>query len=283
MSIIQGTHFEQRHQTLQSLHDVVAIAKHVAKAIRSNFPIEDKPWSRGAIFSKLEEGQRYVNQVVNALVGFDKALFRPKKEDHLQSPWKKLYEALPAEGRRSYKVHRREYRCGGLASFHLLGNAVNSQPTCDAVMTLMGAHEKILEHYHLTERVTDFGSNKTCEWDWPNVPPISQELLEELDKSASDLEHQVAQEERYAEMAAEARRASGRKQAKKNQAPLANAKRDEWVARQRAKKEPPPWDEIYDEGSRQAAKRGWDMPGSPKALEEAHRRYLKRKRTATNK
>ena len=61
---------------------------------------------------------------------------------------------------------------------------------------------------------------------------------------------------------------------------LRNAARDAWVARQRAKKDPLSWEEIYDEGVRLAAKRGWDMPGSAKALEEAYRRHLQRQRPA---
>jgi hypothetical protein len=60
-----------------------------------------------------------------------------------------------------------------------------------------------------------------------------------------------------------------------------NESRDKWVARQRARKEPPSWEEIYDQAVELAPKRGWSMPGSPKALAEAHYRYLKRQRTAT--
>jgi hypothetical protein len=62
-----------------------------------------------------------------------------------------------------------------------------------------------------------------------------------------------------------------------------NAERDAWVARQRNRKTPPPWDEIYDEGVRLSARRGWDMPGTWKSLEEAHRRYLKRLRETAAK
>jgi hypothetical protein len=72
----------------------------------------------------------------------------------------------------------------------------------------------------------------------------------------------------------------GSKQACKRPAQPRNAARDAWVERQRAKKTPLTWAEIYDEGVRLAAKRGWDMPGSPKALEEAHRRYLRQQRPA---
>jgi hypothetical protein len=56
---------------------------------------------------------------------------------------------------------------------------------------------------------------------------------------------------------------------------LKNAARDAWVAKQREKKPPTPWDEIYDEGVRLAAKKGWDMPGSAKALSEAFYRRIK--------
>jgi hypothetical protein len=73
---------------------------------------------------------------------------------------------------------------------------------------------------------------------------------------------------------------TGRQRTLKKSTPLRNANRDAWVARQRAKKQPPSWEEIYDEGVRLAAKRGWDMPGSAKALAEAHRRYLQRQRAA---
>jgi hypothetical protein len=73
----------------------------------------------------------------------------------------------------------------------------------------------------------------------------------------------------------------GRRVAQRRCPPLVNARRDAWVARQRAKKEPPSWEEIYDEGVRLSETRGWNMPGSPKALEEAHRRYLKRQRTTS--
>jgi hypothetical protein len=59
---------------------------------------------------------------------------------------------------------------------------------------------------------------------------------------------------------------------------LKNDKRDAWVARQREKNPPVPWEEIYDEASRLMAKRGWDLPGNWRGLEEAHRRYLKRQR-----
>jgi hypothetical protein len=61
---------------------------------------------------------------------------------------------------------------------------------------------------------------------------------------------------------------------------MPNAKRDAWVARQRAKREPPSWQALYDEGVRLAETRGWQMPGSPKALEEAYRRHLARQRKA---
>jgi hypothetical protein len=75
----------------------------------------------------------------------------------------------------------------------------------------------------------------------------------------------------------------GRKQALKTPAPLPNAARDTWVAKQRAKKNPPSWKEIYDEGLSLSSRRGWDMPGSPKALEEANRRYNRRQRLAAKK
>ena len=59
--------------------------------------------------------------------------------------------------------------------------------------------------------------------------------------------------------------------------PCRNEERDRWVAGQRKLKNPPSWEQIFDEGCRLSAKRGWDMPGSWKSLEEAHRKYLKRK------
>jgi hypothetical protein len=62
--------------------------------------------------------------------------------------------------------------------------------------------------------------------------------------------------------------------------PLRNAARDAWVSKQRSKKNPLSWEEIYDDAVRLAVKRGWDMPATPKALEEAHRHYLKRQRKA---
>jgi hypothetical protein len=68
-------------------------------------------------------------------------------------------------------------------------------------------------------------------------------------------------------------------QTPKTPAKLPNAKRDSWVARQRAKKSPPSWEQIYDEGVRLAPNRGWNMPGSSKALQEAYRRHLRRQRT----
>jgi hypothetical protein len=61
-----------------------------------------------------------------------------------------------------------------------------------------------------------------------------------------------------------------------------NAERDAWVARQRNKKTPTPWKEIYDDLMRIAAKRGWDVPSSAKALEEANRRRSKRLRESTS-
>jgi hypothetical protein len=70
------------------------------------------------------------------------------------------------------------------------------------------------------------------------------------------------------------------RQTHRRRPPLRNAQRDAWVARQRAKRMPAPWQEIYDEGLRLATEKRWRMPGSPKALEEAHRRYLKRQRQA---
>jgi hypothetical protein len=70
----------------------------------------------------------------------------------------------------------------------------------------------------------------------------------------------------------------GRQRISKKSASLRNEDRDAWVARQRAKKKPRPWEEIYDEGVERAQKKGWDMPGSAKALAEAHRRYLERQR-----
>jgi hypothetical protein len=81
-------------------------------------------------------------------------------------------------------------------------------------------------------------------------------------------------------LAAEAAR-SGSSPAKRKAA-CRNAARDAWIARMRARKTPLPWDEVYDEGVRLAAQRGWDMPSNVRALEEAHRRYLKRQRKAAH-
>jgi hypothetical protein len=59
---------------------------------------------------------------------------------------------------------------------------------------------------------------------------------------------------------------------------LRNARRDAWVAKKRSMKNPQSWQEIYDEGVTLAPRRRWEMPGSPKALQEAYRRYLSRQR-----
>jgi hypothetical protein len=59
---------------------------------------------------------------------------------------------------------------------------------------------------------------------------------------------------------------------------LKNGDRDEWVARQRAKKPPVPWEEIYDDATRLAPKRKWLLPRSWQGLEQALRRHLKRQR-----
>lgn len=56
-----------------------------------------------------------------------------------------------------------------------------------------------------------------------------------------------------------------------------NADRDKWVARQRERKNPVPWDEIYDDVVRMAARRGWDYPGSSKALSQALYRNKKKR------
>jgi|GEM_PF-6093893 len=57
-----------------------------------------------------------------------------------------------------------------------------------------------------------------------------------------------------------------------------NEERDAWVAKQRAKKTPLSWAEIFDDGLRMSARRGWDMPGSPDSLSEAYRKYMSRQR-----
>jgi len=57
-----------------------------------------------------------------------------------------------------------------------------------------------------------------------------------------------------------------------------NEARDAWVAKQRARKTPLSWAEIFDDGVRLAARRGWDMPGSPDSLSEAYRKRLNRQR-----
>jgi hypothetical protein len=58
-----------------------------------------------------------------------------------------------------------------------------------------------------------------------------------------------------------------------------NESRDAQVARWREQKTPKPWDEILDEVTRLSPKRGWDVPSSGvKALEQAYRRYQKRRR-----
>jgi hypothetical protein len=69
-------------------------------------------------------------------------------------------------------------------------------------------------------------------------------------------------------------------QTQRRRPPRKNADRDAWVARQRGKKKPPPWDEIYDDATRLAAKKGWDMPKSAKALAEAYYRCEKQQRNA---
>jgi hypothetical protein len=72
---------------------------------------------------------------------------------------------------------------------------------------------------------------------------------------------------------------AGGLRARKKPSRLPNAKRDAWVAQQRKKNPPPSWEMIYDEAVRLAETRCWTMPRTPKGLEEAYRRYLKRERT----
>jgi hypothetical protein len=64
----------------------------------------------------------------------------------------------------------------------------------------------------------------------------------------------------------------------KQSGPLRNEKRDAWVARQRDKKPPLSWKEIYRLGFQLATKRRWSMPSSAKALQEAYRKHLARQR-----
>jgi hypothetical protein len=59
---------------------------------------------------------------------------------------------------------------------------------------------------------------------------------------------------------------------------LRNAKRDSWVAQQRQKMTPVPWNRIYDDCVEMANRRGWGMPTSVKGLQEAYTRYMKRQR-----
>jgi hypothetical protein len=58
-----------------------------------------------------------------------------------------------------------------------------------------------------------------------------------------------------------------------------NARRDEWVNRQRAKNPPKKWEDIYDDLVVIGPSKNWQVPGSWKALAAARDRYLKRKRT----
>lgn len=53
----------------------------------------------------------------------------------------------------------------------------------------------------------------------------------------------------------------------------------EWVNRRRGRREPQPWDEVYDELRRLAAGKGWDVPPNVKALQQGYSRYLQQNRT----
>jgi hypothetical protein len=60
-----------------------------------------------------------------------------------------------------------------------------------------------------------------------------------------------------------------------------NLERDKWIAEQRAKKNPPTWEEIHEELDVHAATKGWNPIGTWKGVWQAHNRYLRHLRMST--
>jgi hypothetical protein len=136
--------------------DIVTSVRYLLEVIRADLPIEGKHWRPPP------DGAQLLVILTNALLAEESAL---------------------------YPTHPKRRRVSDAAVFGAIGRGPWSANTFQAVKRIMQAHDDVLLHYDLVQRVCDnadspYHRDRTI----ADVRPVPAEFLEDLEKAANRLE-----------------------------------------------------------------------------------------------